>query len=221
MNTDSVVVLTFDDAVSNHATFVAPLLQELGFGASFYIAEYDGEGTDHFVTDKRQYMTWEQIAGLHAVGFEVGNHTLHHVLADRVSEEVLTDEIEAIEQRCVAHGIAWPTTFAYPCGNESNEAHQVLARMNYTFARICGDRPYRPATDSRLSVPSFVITGEKEALFYQALEQRQPGEVIVYTFHGVPDINHPWVDTPPAVFEKMMRHLKVQGIRGIALRDLR
>lgn len=220
MKMDATVVLTFDDAVSNHATFVAPLLQELGFGATFYIAEYDGDGTDHFATDKHQYMTWEQIAGLHRTGFEIGNHTLQHVLADRVDKAVLRTEIEAIEQRCAEQGMARPTTFAYPCGNESSEAHEVLASMKYKCARICGDRAYRPATDSPLSVPSFVITGERESLFYQALEQRQPGDVIVYTFHGVPDYNHPWVDTPPPVFEKMMRHLQAQGIRGVALRDL-
>jgi peptidoglycan/xylan/chitin deacetylase (PgdA/CDA1 family) len=32
---ERLVVLTFDDAVETHRTFVAPLLKELGFGASF------------------------------------------------------------------------------------------------------------------------------------------------------------------------------------------
>ena len=34
---DRVVVLTFDDAVKSHRTFVAPLLKELGFGATFFV----------------------------------------------------------------------------------------------------------------------------------------------------------------------------------------
>ena len=34
---DKVVVLTFDDAVKSHRTFVAPLLKELGFGATFFV----------------------------------------------------------------------------------------------------------------------------------------------------------------------------------------
>jgi len=33
---EKVVVLTFDDAVKSHRTFVAPLLKELGFGATFF-----------------------------------------------------------------------------------------------------------------------------------------------------------------------------------------
>ena len=34
-NPDRIVVLTFDDSVANHATFVAPLLKKHGFGATF------------------------------------------------------------------------------------------------------------------------------------------------------------------------------------------
>src|SRR5215472_12834985 len=35
--TEKIVVLTFDDAVKTQRTFVAPLLKELGFGATFFI----------------------------------------------------------------------------------------------------------------------------------------------------------------------------------------
>jgi peptidoglycan/xylan/chitin deacetylase (PgdA/CDA1 family) len=38
------VVLTLDDAPKSHRTFVAPLLKELGFGATFFI-------THGFMTD--------------------------------------------------------------------------------------------------------------------------------------------------------------------------
>ena len=34
---DRLVVLTFDDAVSTHPTFVAPLLKKYGFGGTFFI----------------------------------------------------------------------------------------------------------------------------------------------------------------------------------------
>ena len=39
------------------------------------------------------------------------------------------------------------------------------------------------------------------------------------TFHGVPDIKHPWVNTEPAKFESYMQHLKDEGVKVIALRD--
>ena len=36
---EQLVVLTFDDGVKNHLTFVAPLLKKLSFGATFYVSD--------------------------------------------------------------------------------------------------------------------------------------------------------------------------------------
>ncbi len=44
------VILTFDDAVSNHRAFVAPLLKELGFNATFFVCEFPPD----FATNKVQ-----------------------------------------------------------------------------------------------------------------------------------------------------------------------
>src|ERR671938_586930 len=70
---DRLVVLTFDDASKSHFTVARPLLKRLGFGATFFITE----GFD-FRDNKRDYMTWEEIAQLHRDGFEIGNHTRDH-----------------------------------------------------------------------------------------------------------------------------------------------
>ena len=77
---DKTVVLTFDDACRSHATFVAPLLKEYGFGGSFYITTAFG-----FKTRKDWYMTWEQIKAMHDMGFEIGNHTFNHAFQYRRS----------------------------------------------------------------------------------------------------------------------------------------
>jgi len=124
---DRLVVLTFDDAVSNHASFVAPILKRYGFGATFYICEMAGDGGDCFEKDKRQYMTWEQIATLDRMGFEIGNHTGHHIAVRNLPREKLIEEIEFIEQRCAAHNIRPPETFCYPGGVEDPGAFAVAA----------------------------------------------------------------------------------------------
>ena len=51
---DRTVVLTFDDAVKSHRTFVAPL-KELGFNATFFV-------THRWMDDKTNFMTWAEIA---------------------------------------------------------------------------------------------------------------------------------------------------------------
>ena len=216
----ALVVLTFDDAVANHCTFVAPILRKYGFGATFYITELQGEGDDCFDRDKRQYMTWEQIASLDQMGFEIGNHTWHHVAVRDLPPGKLVEEIEFIERRCAAHNIPKPETFCYPGGVTDAQALPVLREKGFRFARACGNRPYRPETDDPLLVPSFVITGQEESLFYEAVSQAKTGTAIVLTFHGVPDYNHPWVDTSPEAFQRMMKHLFDQETTVVALKDL-
>src|SRR6476646_6631588 len=68
---DRLVVLTFDDAVKSHRTFVAPLLAKLGFGASFFV-------THRWMDDRPNFMTWDEIAEIHRMGFEIGNHSWTH-----------------------------------------------------------------------------------------------------------------------------------------------
>lgn len=211
------IVLTFDDAVANHAAHVAPLLRRLGFGATFYIAEYHGENGDRFDRDKRQYMTWEQIAGLHAQGFEIGNHALTHAHLPSLGAPGIAAEIEALEARCAAHGIPRPRTFAYPGGSESVTAAEILQGKGYLGARSVRNAPWRAGDHSRWSIPSYVITGEKAALFDEALALARAGETVVYTFHGVPDDNHPWVTTPPEVFAQMMEVLRQSGLPVVSL----
>jgi len=106
---DKLIVLTFDDSAKSHAAYVAPRLKELGFGATFFITE----GFD-FPTNKTGYMTWEEIAGLHKMGFEIGNHTAKHANAAEQTREALTADLELIERRCAEHGLPRPVSFAYP-----------------------------------------------------------------------------------------------------------
>jgi len=214
------IALTFDDAVSNHATFVGPLLARYGFGATFYITEFAGEGGDRFDLDKRQYMDWQQIAGLHAMGFEIGNHTGHHPGLSALDTSRILAEIEIIEQRCEAQGLPRPLTFAYPGGNESIVACELLKQKGYLGARGCRKSPYHASEDSVWSIPSFVITQETEGLFDEALALAVQGESIVFTFYGVPDCNHPWVTTLPETFQRMMEALHQTGLPVVSLKAL-
>src|SRR5437588_5250516 len=92
---DKLVVLTFDDSSKSHFTVARPLLKKYGFGATFFITE----GFD-FRTNKRDYLTWDEIGQLHRDGFEIGNHTRDHkaVAADSLHE--LAEQVRALSARC-------------------------------------------------------------------------------------------------------------------------
>ena len=224
---DKLVVFTFDDSVKSHATYVAPRLKKLGFGATFFITE----GFD-FPTNKTGYMTWEEIAGLHRMGFEIGNHTAHHANAARQTREALTADLELIERRCGEHGLPRPVSFAYPGNGIGGVVGEVLKKRGYRLARRGGapEFPYEggrgvafdPRKHSALSIPSAGDARPAWTLedFVRAVSQAKDGKIAVLQFHGVPDREHPWVSTEPEQFEKYLGYLIDNGYTVIALRDV-
>jgi peptidoglycan/xylan/chitin deacetylase (PgdA/CDA1 family) len=214
---DRLVVLTFDDSVASHATFVAPLLKKLGFGATFFITE----GFE-FATDKEHYMTWDQIKALDTAGFEIGNHTRRHAGVAKQKPEELAADVAYIEEECLKHGIARPTSFCYPGYQTSEAAVKLLRERGYHFARAGGAKAFDPAADDPLTLPQAFDSKPDCTLdqFKAAVAQARDGKIVVCTFHGVPDIKHPWVNTDPEKFESYMAHLKQEGCHVIAMRDL-
>ena len=214
---EKLVVLTFDDSVASHATFVAPLLKKLGFGATFFITE----GFE-FAVDKEHYMTWEQIKALDVAGFEIGNHTRKHAGVAKQSAEQLSADVVYIEEQCVKNGIARPTSFCYPGYQTSEAAVKLLRDRGYLFARAGGAQVFDPAKDEHLTMPQAFDSKPDGTLeqFKAAVAQARDGKIAVMTFHGVPDIKHPWVNTDPEKFESYMAHLKAEGCKVIAMRDL-
>ena len=157
---DKLVVLTFDDASKSHYTVARPLLKKHKFGATFFVTE----GWD-FATNKKDYMTWDEIAQLHKDGFEIGNHTLDHKARHRQdASATCRPRCEAINARCKEHGIPQPVSFAYPGNAITKDALPVLKDLGIKFARRGGspEYPYKegrgfayePGLDHPLLVPT-------------------------------------------------------------------
>ena len=222
------VVLTFDDGNKSDFTYVAPLLKQYGFGATFYITE----GLN-FLTNKQHYLTWEEVQQLHQSGFEIGNHTRHHThVSEQTQEEFLAD-LEYINARCQQYNIPIPETFCYPAAIHSPQSLEVLTKKGMRFARRgdtkCGMEPeggrgpaYDPNVHHRLLIPTTGMSGPNWSFddFVWAVEQAKDGKIAVLTFHGVPALEHPWVNTPPDDFNVYMDFLHDHGFTVIALRDL-
>jgi peptidoglycan/xylan/chitin deacetylase (PgdA/CDA1 family) len=224
---DKLVVLTFDDASKSHFTVARPLLQKYKFGATFFISE----GWD-FATNKKDYMTWEEIKQLHQDGFEIGNHTRDHmtVKADNVRD--LSAQLRAINARCKEHGIPQPTSFAYPGNGIAKEALSVLKELGIQFARRGGvpEFPYKegrgfayePGLDHPLLVPTAGDARPTWTLddLKRAVAQAKHGCIAVLQFHGVPDTAHDWVTTSREQFESYLKYLAEEKCTVIAMRDL-
>jgi peptidoglycan/xylan/chitin deacetylase (PgdA/CDA1 family) len=224
---DKTVVLTFDDAVKSHLTFVAPLLRDLGFRATFFISH-------RWMTDEAQFLTWQEVAALHGMGFEIGNHTwTHDNFSTPRNAARLAGELALIENQLSAVKVPKPVSFAWPGNGFGPEAYAILESAGYRFARrgISPEQPYgkinvgpayEPSRHDRLLIPT---TGDAYPdwtfeHFLKVAAEARAGHIVVLQFHGVPDEAHPWVHTPPEMFRRYMEHLKREGFQALALRDL-
>src|SRR6266849_8634341 len=128
-NADRIVVLTFDDAVKSQRTVVAPLLKDLGFGATFFVSHR------WMVDDPEHYLTWREIAEIHQMGFEIGNHSWTHPAFSSPKDAArLPAELALVEHELAKVGVSRPTSFAW-CGNHfSAEGIQQLTEHGYKLA---------------------------------------------------------------------------------------
>jgi peptidoglycan/xylan/chitin deacetylase (PgdA/CDA1 family) len=224
---DKLVVLTFDDSSKSHFTIARPLLKKHGFGATFFITE----GFD-FPTNKRDYMTWEEIAKLHKDGFEIGNHTRDHKGVNRETIHDLAAQLRGINVQCQKHGIPVPISFAYPGNAIERDALPILKDLGIKFARRGGAPEYaykegngfayEPGLDHPLLIPSAGDARPGWTLdnLKRAVNQARHGRIAVLQFHGVPDTAHDWVNTSRERFESFMKYLADEKFQVIALRDL-
>jgi peptidoglycan/xylan/chitin deacetylase (PgdA/CDA1 family) len=219
--------LTFDDSSKSHFTVARPLLKKHGFGATFFVTE----GFD-FPTNKRDYMTWDEIAKLHEDGFEIGNHTRDHVSITRDNVRDLAAQLRGINLQCEKHGIPVPISFAYPGNAIERDALPVLKELGIKFARRGGapEYPYKegngfayePGLDHPLLIPSAGDARPGWTLddFKRAVGKARHGRIAVLQFHGVPDTAHDWVNTSREQFEAYVNYLAEEKFQVIALRDL-
>jgi peptidoglycan/xylan/chitin deacetylase (PgdA/CDA1 family) len=224
---DKLVVLTFDDASKSHATVAAPLLIKYKFGATFFVTE----GFD-FPTNKKDYMTWEEIAKLHKDGFEIGNHTIDHKGVTEKTVADLAAQVRGINARCKEHGIPTPVSFAYPGNAITKDALPILKDLGIKFARRGGapEYPYKEgrgfAYEANLDHPLLIPSaGDARPAwtmedFKAAVAQAKHGKIVVLQFHGVPDTAHDWVTTSKEQFEAYMQYLADNKFTVIAMRDL-
>jgi len=221
------VVLTFDDAVKSHRAFVAPLLKDLGFRATFFV-------THRWMDDRENFMTWQDIAEIQQMGFEIGNHSwTHGNFSTPQSAARLVRELAQVETELSGAGVPRPVSFAW-CGNAFGpEALQVLRDRGFRFARRgmqpeaeYGTLQFGPAFDPARHDPLLIpTTGDAypnwtAEHFEQVVSRAEAGRAVILQFHGVPDIAHPWVHTPPENFRRYMDYLKLRNFQALALRDL-
>jgi peptidoglycan/xylan/chitin deacetylase (PgdA/CDA1 family) len=166
-------------------------------------------------------------------GFEIGNHTRDHMGVSAQTAGRLPGQLSHISDRCKEHGIPSPVSFAWPGNAFHTNALPMLRAAGIRFARRGGEPEvpykegggiaYEPGVDHPLLIPT---TGDARPdwtlnSLKRAVRMARAGRIAVLQFHGVPDGEHPWVNTPRERFEEYMAWLHAEGFKVIAMRGSR
>lgn len=174
------VLLTFDDGYRDAVDVVAPILEEFGFGAIFFVPT-GLIGGDYSPSRAHEYglapglplVTWDDISALHRAGMTIGSHTHRHVdLArcglQKTREEIATS-VTALRTRLHERSVV----FAYPWGQLRQltpVARQSLSEndVRLAFSTVAG--PVTQRSDP-LALPRIVIDAHDSLADFRAKVQ--------------------------------------------------
>jgi peptidoglycan/xylan/chitin deacetylase (PgdA/CDA1 family) len=128
----TVVSLTFDDAIQNQFANARPALAARGMHGTFFI-------NTGFVGKNDYYMTWSQIGSIAADGNEIASHTVTHPHLNSLT--AAQDRAEVCDSATTLRNRGYRvTSFAYPHGEgtKNSAVQQALKDCGYTSARKVG-----------------------------------------------------------------------------------
>jgi len=120
------MVITIDDGRADGYTNAFPILQKLGFVATYYVI------TGRIERDK--YLSVAQLQEMAAAGMEIANHTVHHIDVSKKKAAYITNEVQEAQDQLTAWLGATPITFAYPFGEHPKLLEQAVANAHLQLA---------------------------------------------------------------------------------------
>lgn len=125
------VAITFDDGWKSQFTKAKPVLDAVGYKATFYLVT-------SYIGRPNAYMSWDDVRQLAAEGHWIGSHSVTHRSSTRLPVADVAREM-ADSKGAIAAQIGRPvTTYSYPYGAR-NRAVQALAQAaGYTSAVATG-----------------------------------------------------------------------------------
>ena len=144
---------TFDDGLRKQYLLAAPILNELGLHATFFIVPNCVTNTKAEAEAKKPGemggVSWDELREMAAKGQEIGNHTWGHWFPknDDVKAE---EEISKADQKIQQEIGVFPLSFCYP-GNDRDPHRRELVLRHHVEAREYETRMGKEATPQLLN----------------------------------------------------------------------
>ncbi len=145
------VILTFDDGFADFHHAALPILQEFHFTASLFVVTNAIGSTSKWLRpegeDRREMLTWAQLAEIQRAGIECGAHSASHVHLDTAKQEVAFQEIWTSRDRLQQKlGVA-VRSMAYPYGHYTDQVRGLVIQAGYTAACAVRNAMSHPGDD--------------------------------------------------------------------------
>lgn len=201
---EAYISITFDDSYDSQYD-AAAILESYGWRGTFYVPSglISGEFED------RQLMDWSQIEDLQERGHEIGAHTLSHVRASDVPEDIYNIEVLADKKILEEKGIS-AESFAYPYGDDIYK-HSGKNFVTARTTKVC----INEFSDRELCGLTLVHEiGEYKILAYFLAQLQKNGGWLVIVIHDITDENFRQnVDITKADFIWILEQIKNSGIQ--------
>lgn len=191
-NKKAAVVLTYDDAIDQHLDNAIPVLDSLGFKASFYITGFSS-------SVQKRMNEWKVLPKR---GHELGNHTLYHPCIggpgrEWVSPEYdmskytlrrMLDEIRMNNLFLEALDGKRERTFAFTCGDMTIADSPFIQHLSGDFIAARAVRAeMHPISEVNLyNVDCYYVNGQTAAQLMEWVDKAiATKSLLVLLFHGV------------------------------------
>ncbi|MFA6321093.1 MAG: polysaccharide deacetylase family protein [Candidatus Omnitrophota bacterium] len=136
-NVKKSIVITFDDGYKDNVINAASMLKTRNMKATFFVTTsyIDGKAKKIWSDGSaREYMDWQDVAGLPSMGFEVGSHMVEHCSLTLCDNDNLVFQMEGSKNRIFEMSGFESKVFSYPYGNVNDKVIDVAKRAGYIGA---------------------------------------------------------------------------------------
>lgn len=149
---EPLVAFTFDDGFTECRDVFAPVLEEFGVNALFFVNPNFVEGDEayirHFCADTvltpgKRPMRWDDLRRLAARGHIIGAHTMDHHMIARGDDDTLRYQIQHCRE-AVEQAMGQPCEyFAFPYGRLTHASAHAIDMACATYPHVFSQSDYR------------------------------------------------------------------------------
>lgn len=211
------VSLCFDDFPQSAAVTAAPMIESLGWHATWYVS---GGFQDTEEDALGQMYTEADLRRLIANGHDIGCHTFDHIDCAKATPSEILAQCEKNQQYLDSFGINEVESFAFPFGAANATAKKVMEQSELALR---GVKPGLHRGKADLNMLKACGLQDNEGGILRAIEELETlskgdGWLIIFT-HDVRDDHSPWGVTPED-YDLLLTAVQASGAEVVTVGDM-